>query len=109
VTLVREGLLRIGDDDFRAIIACTAMNGVTNFLVSGSHLSAAEQQRRCVLARANELLKQLMATIRSLEGADLEFVIVPLQELFDWVARERERETVPLPPPNPGPINVARY
>jgi len=84
------------DGEPRRIISSEGVNGAVTFLVEGSTRALRNRERRVALARASGLLQQLTSALRplALKSAEPEVVAETLQQLFDWIARERERATV---------------
>jgi len=82
------------DDEPRRVIWSVGENGAVTFLVDGGK-GVRNRERRVVLARASGLLQQLTSSLMPLaaESEEPEVVAETLQQLFDWIARERERAT----------------
>src|SRR5262249_554539 len=93
VRLVSEQVLAV-DDELRRVIWREGRNGAITFLVDGGK-GVRNRERRVVLARASGLLQQLTSSLMPLaaESEEPEVVAETLQQLFDWIARERERAT----------------
>lgn len=96
VTLLPGDRPRLGDSDVRAIHNVLTQDGKSNFLIDGSHSPSAQAAwlTESQLTRADTLLREVTSILRPLaiaRGDGDNCVVEDLQDLFDFIARERER------------------